>query len=430
MFTKHVSELTYSDIEDLVNVRKEREGYHLDYKGKIGEPDRFKKEFSKDISSFGNTDGGYLIIGVDKDYNIVGIEQTISNKPVDEWFNQVLSTNIDPPVFYYNPKVIPIPDSEKVIVVIHVPESSKKPHMVGETHQYFIRLNDSSKPSTHNQVREMFDFSRHRTDEFREFLIKRNLHDEDDPNFGQNRLTKQLFSEVQERIKILKPIVIFSLIPKYPNEDRIKIPYQQFRKWLEKNCSGYELHPSSYLFYPTGDHNLKLDGVVFKRMDGDNMKSYFEISNNGYIEVGLSYEISNTFKNGNGPEFPFLFWTRIIGFEWLLIEFSRHFYDFLQYYEEVEIQISLINVLNFKLLGWNKKRYDDTRYRFDRDVNYHHNCFKINHPFNPKTLTTEQIKEIIKDNSMRLGRGFGQEHDYCLDEDGNINVEQFSYPFH
>ena len=238
MFTKHVSELTYSDIDDLVNVRQEREGYHLDYKGKIGEPDRFKKEFSKDISSFGNTDGGYLIIGVDKDYNIVGIEQTISNKPVDEWFNQVLSTNIDPPVFYYNPKVIPIPDSEKVIVVIHVPESSKKPHMVSETHQYFIRLNDSSKPSTHNQVREMFDFSRHRTDEFREFLIKRNLHDEDDPNFGQNRLTKQLFSEVQERIKILKPIVNFSLIPKDPNENRLNIPYQQFRKWLEKNCSG------------------------------------------------------------------------------------------------------------------------------------------------------------------------------------------------
>jgi hypothetical protein len=424
MFTKHVSELTYSDIDDLVNVRQEREGYHLDYKGKIGEPDKFKKEFSKDISSFGNTGGGFLIIGVDKLSKIVGIDPIIMNKPVDEWFNQVLSTNIDPPIFYYNPKVIPIPDGDKVIVVIHVPESSKKPHMVSETHQYNIRINDSSKPSTHNQVRDMFDYSRYKSEEYRNFLIKRNLNDEDDPNFGKNRLSNRVYSDFPQRMNIGRPLVIFSLIPKYPNEERIKIPFHQFTDWLEKNCNGYEPHPRLSLFYPNGDHDLKLDGVVFKKEDGDKLISYFDFSNNGYIEVGCSQYFSSTFFVGDKLESPMLSWTQIIGFEWLLLEFSRKFYDFINYYEDIEIQISFVNVLNYTLLGWNRKRYDDTRFRYERIVNNHHDSFKINTSFNPKTLTEERIKEIIKDHSMRLGRGFGLDSDYCLDVDGNINVEQ------
>jgi hypothetical protein len=427
MFTKHVSDLTYSDIDDLVNNRQEREGYHLDYKEKIGEPDRFKKEFSKDISSFGNTDGGYLILGVDKKGKIVGIDSTIMSKPVDEWINQVLSTNIDPPLFYYNPKVISIPQSDMVLVVIHVPESSKKPHMVSD--QYFIRINDSSKPSTHNQVREMFDFSRHRTEEYREFLIKRNLYDEDDPNFGQNRLTKQLYSNIPEKIDIPKPWVIFSIIPKYPNEERIIIPFQQFMEWLDTNRKGYRPLTGISLFNPYEQHDLKLNGVVLKKMRGDKLISYFEISNNGYIEVGYSFDISGVIKNEK-REFPVLDWTQIIGIEWLLLEFSCKFYDFIKYYDDVELQMSLVNVINFQLSGWNEKNYDLSRFNYDKTVNKYHDCLKLNSLFNPNTLEEEQIKQIIKEHSMKLGRGFGIENDYCLDNEGNINSQQFSSQFH
>jgi hypothetical protein len=49
MFTKHVSQLEFSDIEDLVKVRKEREGYHLDFKREIGNPDKAKKELAKNL---------------------------------------------------------------------------------------------------------------------------------------------------------------------------------------------------------------------------------------------------------------------------------------------------------------------------------------------------------------------------------------------
>jgi len=59
MFAKHVSQLTFSDIEDLLNVRREREGYCLDYKFGLGNLDKAKKELAKDITAFANSSGGF-----------------------------------------------------------------------------------------------------------------------------------------------------------------------------------------------------------------------------------------------------------------------------------------------------------------------------------------------------------------------------------
>ena len=100
-----------------------------------------------------------------KQCNIFGFENKIQNKPVDEWINQVLVSNIEPHVFYFDPKIIQIPGSEKVIVVIQVPESTKKPHIVSDWGTYHLRINDSIKPARHSQIRDMFEFSKNRENE-------------------------------------------------------------------------------------------------------------------------------------------------------------------------------------------------------------------------------------------------------------------------
>ena len=52
MFLKRVSEINCDDILDLITVRKEREGNHLDYKKEIGNPEKAKKEeFSAILAS-------------------------------------------------------------------------------------------------------------------------------------------------------------------------------------------------------------------------------------------------------------------------------------------------------------------------------------------------------------------------------------------
>lgn len=426
MFSKHVSQLTYSDIDDLVNTRQEREGYHLDFKVEFGKIDKAKKELSKDISAFANTSGGFLIIGVDKHYNIVGIEKKIQNKDIDEWINQILSSNIEPQIFYFDPKVIEIPESEKVIVVIHIPESTKKPHIVTEWNTYHIRINDSSKSANHNQIRDMFEFSKNRTDEFNAFLKKRNLVDEDSPVFGQNKNSIKLFSEIPEKTGLPKPLVLFSLIPKYPNEEKIKLSVADFKTWLERNSKGYNPYPSKSLFYVGYDYDLKLDGIVLKQTRNKELTSYFEILNNGFVEAGLSSSITYPYENKHTKKPAIaIYLTQIIGYEMLLLGFAKNFYELAKYYDDVLLQISFVNVLNYKLYGFNNKHRDMTRYEWIDISNKQHNNFKLNFRFNPKTLTDEDILEIAKYHSEKFCRVFGLDQDYCF-VDNELSVSELN----
>lgn len=66
MFNKPFSEITIEDVENLIYERKERENNHLEYKKKIGNSDKDKKEFLKDVSGFANATGGFLIFGVEE----------------------------------------------------------------------------------------------------------------------------------------------------------------------------------------------------------------------------------------------------------------------------------------------------------------------------------------------------------------------------
>ena len=100
MFSKNVDDLTYNDIDDLVNVRNKREGHYLDYKLTCGnlDSDEAKHELAKDVSAFANAKGGYLIIGVneikkddDKTFKIVGTSKMYKNQAVDDWISRVFS---------------------------------------------------------------------------------------------------------------------------------------------------------------------------------------------------------------------------------------------------------------------------------------------------------------------------------------------------
>jgi len=75
----------------------------------------------------------------------------------------------------------------------------------------------------------MFEFSKNRTDEFNEFLKKRNLADEDSPYFGINKNFINLFSDVPSKTGQSKPIILFSLMPKYRNEEKVHLPANEFK---------------------------------------------------------------------------------------------------------------------------------------------------------------------------------------------------------
>lgn len=425
MFGKSINTLEYDDIDNLVNIRREREGYQLDFKTEIGNPDKAKKEISKDITSFANSGGGYLIFGVDKHYNIVGTSRVIQNRDVDEWLNQVLSSNVEPFVFYFDPKIIPIPDSDKVIVVIYIPESTKKPHIVTEWNNYYIRINDSSKTANHSQIRDMFEFSRKRTEEFDEFMKKRNLLDEESEFFGLNKNSEKLYNDNPTKVEgTKKPIVLFSLIPKFPKENKFRGTFQEFHTWLAQNNSGYEPASSASLYFPNHDYDTKIDGIIFKRTQKDSLISYFEVLENGFVECGLSSTITyaGIDRSSNSKLVAAIYLNQIIGYEMMFLGFAKKFFEFLKYYDNVLFQLSFVNVSNYKLYGFHEKYSNMYRYESSSIKNKQHQNFKLSFSFNTKSLNNNTIKAISMQHSEKICRAFGLDKDYCFDENGTINL--------
>lgn len=425
MFAKPVGELIYDDIFDLVNTRQEREGYKLDFKREIGNPDKAKKELSKDISAFANSTGGYLIIGVDKQYNITGIDTTIQNKPVDEWLNQVLSSNIEPQLFYHDPRVISIPESDKVIVVIHVPESSKKPHIVTEWNLYHLRVNDSNKTANHGQIRDMFEFSKNRTNELDAFLQKKNLFDEESPDFGMNRNSRELLSNIPDDHGFARPHLLYSFIPKYPSTVKLNMSMEDFKTWLNSNTAGYAPLPGSSIFRIGYNDDTTLHGIVLKNVFDKKLRSYVEILDNGYIEVGASSSFTFGYKDRSERKMVALHPTYIVGFQMQLMGFAKRYYQLIKYYDEVILQISFVNMERLKLWGFNGHYNSMTHYEMGEIWNKHHPNFKLIQNFNPATLTDEGILTIAKDTAEKICRAFGLDKDYCFVDD-KLNLNDFS----
>ena len=419
MFGKDISELNFDDIKYLVQKKQQPEGYYLDYKKTIGNPDKAKNELAKDISSFANSNGGFLIIGIDDDLNIIGADKKINNKPIKEWINQVISANIEPSVFYFDPQIIPIPDSDKIIIVIKIPESYKKPHFVNSKHQYFIRINDSSKPAEHNQIRDMFYLSNIRNKELDDFLFKRKILDIDQENFGNNNVSGKLSSEVTILPK--KPKIIFSVIPKYPNIQQLN-NFKAIKDWLNGNSN----IDNFWLYNANIGIDYEANGIIFlNNYSRENLKysSYFEVMLNGYIEAGFTDNLFHQFQMQNNSIYVGVNLTKIIGYEIRLIEWYKKFMNEFNLTDEFILQISFVNVLDTILIGLNDK-YEINYNYFNSFKNKYNNNFKIFEYVSPK-INENDIIEVAKKHSEIICRAYGQGNDLAF-VDNKLSINKLN----
>lgn len=421
MFTKPLAELTYDDIVELVEVRQEREGRRLDYKGAIGDPEKAKKELAKDVCAFANSDGGVLVIGVDKDRQIVGVEPKVNNRDVDEWLNQVLVGRIEPAVKYADPKLIEVPESNKVVVILQVPESADKPHRMVEGSAYMVRMNDSSKPAEHSQVRSMFHGAERRDGGLDAFLDQRNLLHEDAPLFGQNRNSSRLVADGFVPGDAKQPLVIFSLQPRMPFNH--KRPYPEMKEWLDQHSRGFEPAPSRSLFYMVETEPL-LAGFFMKTSNGDKLNSYFELLDSGYIEAGLSKGVAKWWKDERSGNVlrPSIFLTSIVGYEMMLLAFAREHYRYSAFENDVRLQVTFVNMGGAVLAGFNSKY----QLRGATPPNTHHPNFKITAEFAPVRLSDDDIRNLAQVHSTQVCRAFGLEYDLAF-HDGRLDQGELSH---
>ncbi len=439
MFNKPFNEITIKDIENLLFTRKERENNYLEYKEKLGNSDRDKREFLKDVSGIANASGGFLVVGVKEHkqsglpVNICGIEKTIGNQKIDEWINNVLIANLDERI-QYNLKIFEFKNKdEKIVLLLYIPESPKKPHMITfqGKNNYYVRHNTSVNPATQSEVKEMFEYSKKIISTLEEFLRIRNLYDEHDKYFGINENSIKLHNEIHNIKTRELPFILYSFIPKYLDQNRINTTSQDFFEWLEMNKTGFEPASKSEIFYFNKYQKIiKLNGITFpntlnnaEQLEKQSYLNYFEILNNGFLESGISSEIiySRNIKENPPIEKTFVHLSRTIGYAWMLINFAKLFYEKNGYYDEVIFQLSVVNVKSFTLAGFVEKWAEPFGFSFGNPPFCSHDKFKIIEKFMVNEISQESIKDMIMDLASKFSHAFGESRIKCFDEAGNFN---------
>lgn len=152
-----------SDIENLI-LNQVEENLHLDYKAAdaLQKTDSKKKEISKDISAFANSDGGIVIYGVKEFTEPTKKYLPEKTDPIDrniiskEWLEQVINSNVSPRIDGI--KITPIPieiEKDKVILVVEIPKSNTA-HQAGDQ-RYYKRFNFESVAMYDYEIRDVMN---------------------------------------------------------------------------------------------------------------------------------------------------------------------------------------------------------------------------------------------------------------------------------
>lgn len=149
-----------NDVQSLVD-SNEKESAYLDYKesAALQNNDISKNEISKDISAFANAGGGMIIYGMREDGHVpVGIDDGLDPEEISkEWLEQVIGSRIQRKIEGVRINQIPT-DSEKgnrVIYVVHIPQSMRAPHQAWDN-KFYKRRNFSSEPMEEYEVRDAY----------------------------------------------------------------------------------------------------------------------------------------------------------------------------------------------------------------------------------------------------------------------------------
>lgn len=144
-------------IQELTDLVARGEGLHVEFKRKLPEWDKLVRE----IVAFANTEGGFLLIGVDDDGTMCGVRDA---QEVEEAFALNVSAYVHPPVPCHVSTVALSP--KRAVVVVDVPPSPDRPHRALERPFFsdsnvghvLVRIADSSVRAS-KEMAEVIRFS-------------------------------------------------------------------------------------------------------------------------------------------------------------------------------------------------------------------------------------------------------------------------------
>ena len=141
------------------------ENLHLDYKaaGALENIDSKKKEISKDVSAFANSDGGTIIYGIrefnedEKRHLPQSIDPVDGSVITKEWLEQVINSRVSPRIRDVNitPVQVSDPELNNVIYVVDIPKSDTA-HQASDK-RYYKRFNFLSEMMEDWEIKDIIN---------------------------------------------------------------------------------------------------------------------------------------------------------------------------------------------------------------------------------------------------------------------------------
>lgn len=153
-----IQNFTEDVITEMINSCLE-ESINIEFKsaGALSKENLVKKEISKDISAFANSDGGLIFYGIDEENHIAtSISFIDGNTFTKEWLENIIISNIQPKIV--DLKIFPIRfnnDITKTVYVVKIPNSNSSPHINGDK-KFYRRYNFQSVPMEEYEIRNLY----------------------------------------------------------------------------------------------------------------------------------------------------------------------------------------------------------------------------------------------------------------------------------
>lgn len=342
----------WADIQSLLDNRVP-ESLILDYKRDCyGNSDNAKRELLKDISSFANTRGGHIIIGVAEaegvPTEIVGIDAEIDLDAEIQRMVNIINNGFDPAFTNVQLRTINSDDGTRCLV-LDIPRSIIAPHRIafGNYHKFFVRNSNGKHEATMPDLRSIFTQGELARRRFRDFVRERI-----DILLDPERDTTGIATEQGLLVCHIVPQIF--LLTEHPfNIDSLYDDHFQMLRAL--NSMGQ-------------NRRYNFDGfVVFS--GGDRLAAYTQVFHDGVIEAAMGdihQEIENRGKTIAGL--------------WLEREFFQTFPDYLHAYRSINIpppyivQLTLVGVRGayyaYRDDPWGRREQP----RLDRDRMYLTEC--------------------------------------------------------